>query len=94
MAVAVAGRLERGELLRGLITRLLLEGGKLDGVGDASPFEGRHGPRTSTALVPMEAHPAAAADAPLDEVIAVARLFQWRLPGRVTHVAHLRAQLA
>jgi hypothetical protein len=37
---------------------------------------------------------AAAANAPLDEVVAAARLFQWLLPGLVTHVAHLRAQLA
>ena len=36
---------------------------------------------------------AAAADAPLDEVVAVARLFQWLLPGLVTNVAFLRAQL-
>ncbi|OIQ77440.1 (R)-2-haloacid dehalogenase [mine drainage metagenome] len=37
---------------------------------------------------------AAAADAPLDEVLAVARLFQWLLPGLVANVAFLRAQLA
>jgi len=36
---------------------------------------------------------AAAADAPLDEVIAMARLFQWLLPGLITNVAYLRAQL-
>jgi hypothetical protein len=164
-------------LLIASITRLLLEGGELDGAGDATPFEGRHGPRPGAALVLMEAHhadapmralyadiqrtlglpfvntdyralarwpsyfamawrqlapkvgsdtyrevcaglhadvlervahalpnpaalrgaalrEAAAADAPLDEVVAVARLFQWLLPGLVTHVAYLRAQLA
>ncbi len=37
---------------------------------------------------------AAAADAPLDEVIAVARLFQWLLPGLGTNVAYLKSQLA
>jgi hypothetical protein len=36
---------------------------------------------------------AAAADAPLDEVLAVCRLFQWLLPGLVTNVAYLRQQL-
>ncbi|MDE2271490.1 MAG: hypothetical protein KGJ94_05845 [Xanthomonadaceae bacterium] len=163
-------------LLIASITRLLLEGGELDGVGDATPFQGRHGPRAVGALVLMEAHhadaptralyadiqrtlglpfvntdyralarwpsyfstawqhlaphvrsdayrqiceevhaevlervthavpnpaglsgqalrEAAAEDAPLDEVVAVARLFQWLLPGLVTNVAFLRAQL-
>lgn len=37
---------------------------------------------------------AAAADAPLEEVIAVGRLFQWLLPGLGTNVAYLRLQLA
>ena len=37
---------------------------------------------------------AAQRDAPLDEVTAVVRLFQWLLPGLVTNVAYLRAQLA
>ena len=37
---------------------------------------------------------AAAADAPLEEVVDVVRLFQWLLPGLVTNVAYLRAQLA
>jgi hypothetical protein len=36
---------------------------------------------------------AAARDAPLSEVIDVVRLFQWLLPGLVTNVACLRAQL-
>ncbi len=164
-------------LLIASITRLLLEGCELEGAGDATPFEGRHGPRPGTTLVLMEAHhadaptralyadiqrclglpfvntdyralarwpsyfatawrqlaphvrsdayrqicddlhagvlervahalpnpaglrgralrEAAAADAPLDEVITVARLFQWLLPGLVTNVAFLRAQLA
>ncbi len=36
---------------------------------------------------------AARADAPLDEVLRVARLFQWLLPGLVTNVAVLQAQL-
>ncbi|MBU6259140.1 MAG: hypothetical protein KGL18_01700 [Burkholderiales bacterium] len=164
-------------LLIASITRLLLEGGELDGAGDATPFAGRHGPQAGSALVLMEAHhadaptralyadiqrtlglpfvntdyralarwpsyldaawrklapqvqseayrqlcdelhadvlervahalpnpaalrgealrAAAAADAPLAEVIAVARLFQWLLPGLVTNVAFLREQLA
>ncbi len=163
-------------LLIASITRLLLEGGELDGLGDAQPFEGRHGPQPGSALVLMEAHhadaptravyadikrtlglpfvntdyralarwpsyfeaawnglasrvqgddyraicdelhagvlervahalpnpaalrgealrAAAAADAPLAEVLAVARLFQWLLPGLVTNIAFLRAQL-
>ena len=37
---------------------------------------------------------AARQDAPLDEVINMCRLFQWLLPGLVTNVAYLRAQLA
>lgn len=164
-------------LLIASIARLLLEGGELDGAGDATPYAGRHGPLAGAALVLMEAHhadaptralyaqiqrdlglpfvntdyralarwpsylraawqqlapqlrsdtyrhicdelhaevlqrvahalpnpqrlrgqalrEAAAADAPLPEVIAVARLFQWLLPGLVTNVAFLRAQLA
>ena len=163
-------------LLIASIARLLLEGGELDGTGDVTPFQGRHGPRPVGALVLMEAHhadaptralyadiqrtlrlpfvntdyralarwpsyfstawhqlaphvrsdayrqicdelhaevlqrvahalpnpaglrgealrQAAAADAPLDELVAVARLFQWLLPGLVTNVALLRAQL-
>ncbi len=36
---------------------------------------------------------AAAEDAPLDEVIEMSRLFQWLLPGLITNVAYLRAQL-
>ncbi len=36
---------------------------------------------------------AAAKDAPLDEVIHMSRLFQWLLPGLITNVAYLRAQL-
>ena len=36
---------------------------------------------------------AAAKDAPLDEVLQMARLFQWLLPGLVTNVAFLKAQL-
>jgi hypothetical protein len=36
---------------------------------------------------------AAAKDALLDEVIHMARLFQWLLPGLITNVAYLRAQL-
>lgn len=44
---------------------------------------------TSPALVA-----AAQADAPLDEVRDVVRLFQWLLPGLVTNVACLRAQVA
>jgi hypothetical protein len=37
---------------------------------------------------------AAEKDAPLSEVRDVCRLFQWLLPGLVTNVAYLRAQLA
>jgi hypothetical protein len=164
-------------LLIASITRLLLEGGELDGAGDATPFEGRHGPQPGASLVLMEAHhadaptralyadiqrtlglpfvntdyralarwpsyfhaawqqlsphvqsdayrqicdelhaavldrvahalpnparlrgqalrEAAAADAPLSEIVAMARLFQWLLPGLLTNVAFLRAQLA
>jgi hypothetical protein len=40
-----------------------------------------------------ELRAAAAADAPLAEVLGVARLFQWLLPGLVTNIAFLRAQL-
>lgn len=36
---------------------------------------------------------AAAKDAPLDEVIRMSRLFQWLLPGLITNVAFLKAQL-
>jgi hypothetical protein len=36
---------------------------------------------------------AAAKDAPLEEVTQVARLFQWLLPGLLTNIAFLRAQL-
>ena len=36
---------------------------------------------------------AAGADAPLDEVIEVVRLFQWLLPGLATNVAYLKLQL-
>jgi hypothetical protein len=36
---------------------------------------------------------AAAADAPPDEIVQVARLFQWLLPGLAVNVALLRAQL-
>lgn len=36
---------------------------------------------------------AAAKDAPLDEVIHMSRLFQWLLPGLITNVTYLRAQL-
>jgi hypothetical protein len=43
---------------------------------------------TSDALIK-----AAKQDAPLEEIIAVCRLFQWLLPGLVTNVAYLRAQL-
>ncbi len=43
---------------------------------------------TSDALIS-----AAKQDASLDEIIAVCRLFQWLLPGLVTNVAYLRAQL-
>ena len=43
---------------------------------------------TSDALIK-----AAKQDAPLDEIIAMCRLFQWLLPGLVTNVAYLRAQL-
>jgi hypothetical protein len=164
-------------LLIASVARLLLEGGELDGTGDATPFEGLHGPRPGAALVLMEPHhadaptralygdiqrtlglpfvntdyralarwpsyfstawhhlathvrsdayrqicdelhadvlervahalpnpaglraralrDAATADAPLDELVAVARLFQWLLPGLVTNIALLRAQLA
>ena len=164
-------------LLIASITRLLLEGGELDGIGDATPFEGRHGPLPGASLVLMEAHhadaptralyadiqrtlglpfvntdyralarwpsyfraawqrlsphvqsdtyrricdalhaavldrvahalpnparlrgqalrEAAAADTPLPEIVAMARLFQWLLPGLITNVAFLRAQLA
>ncbi len=37
---------------------------------------------------------AAGADAPLEEILAVARLFQWLLPGLVINVALLERQLA
>ena len=43
---------------------------------------------TSDALIK-----AAKQDAPLNEIIAVCGLFQWLLPGLVTNVAYLRAQL-
>jgi len=36
---------------------------------------------------------AAKQDAPLEEIIAMCRLFHWLLPGLVTNVAYLRAQL-
>jgi len=36
---------------------------------------------------------AAKQDAPLEEIIAMCQLFQWLLPGLVTNVAYLRAQL-
>ena len=36
---------------------------------------------------------AAEMDAPLEETLEVCRLFQWLLPGLVTNVAFLRAQL-
>ena len=36
---------------------------------------------------------AAKQDAPLEEIIAMCRLFQWLLPGLVTNIAYLRAQL-
>jgi hypothetical protein len=36
---------------------------------------------------------AANADATVDEILAVVRLFQWLLPGLVLNVAHFRAQL-
>ncbi len=37
---------------------------------------------------------AAERDAPLEEIVQMCRLFQWLLPGLVTNVAFLRAQLA
>lgn len=37
---------------------------------------------------------AAEADAPFEEIRDVCRLFQWLLPGLITNVAYLRAQLA
>ncbi len=39
-------------------------------------------------------HAAAEKDTPLEEVRDVCRLFQWLLPGLITNVAYLRAQLA
>jgi hypothetical protein len=36
---------------------------------------------------------AAEADAPLEEVLAMCRLFQWLLPGLVVNVAFFREQL-
>ncbi len=36
---------------------------------------------------------AAETDASLDEILSVCRLFQWLLPGLVTNIAYLRAQL-
>jgi hypothetical protein len=36
---------------------------------------------------------AAEKDAPFEEIRDVCRLFQWLLPGLVTNVAYLRAQL-
>jgi hypothetical protein len=36
---------------------------------------------------------AARADAPLEEILAVTRLFQWLLPGLIVNVAYLRHQL-
>lgn len=36
---------------------------------------------------------AAKQDAPLEEIVAMCRLFQWLLPGLVTNIAYLRAQL-
>lgn len=45
-------------------------------------------------LTPQAVAAAASADAPLDEVRDVVRLFQWLLPGLATNVACLRAQIA
>jgi len=36
---------------------------------------------------------AASIDASLEELVAVARLFQWLLPGLITNIAYLRAQI-
>jgi len=44
-------------------------------------------------LSPAALREAATADAPLEEVLAVCRLFQWLLPGLVTNVAYFRQQL-
>ncbi|WP_424975614.1 hypothetical protein [Dinoroseobacter sp. S124A] len=46
-----------------------------------------------TGLTAAELRDAAAQDAPVDEVLAVVRLFQWLLPGLALNVAFLRAQL-
>lgn len=54
-------------------------------VRDGLPNPGK---LTSDALIK-----AAKQDAPLEEIIAMCRLFQWLLPGLVTNVAFLRAQL-
>ncbi|MDH3593331.1 MAG: halocarboxylic acid dehydrogenase DehI family protein [Rhodospirillales bacterium] len=44
-------------------------------------------------LSPVALRKAADADAPLEEVLAVCRLFQWLLPGLATNVAFFRHQL-
>ncbi|MGO1118875.1 hypothetical protein ACTL6U_09225 [Rhodovibrionaceae bacterium A322] len=44
-------------------------------------------------LSPVDLQQAAEADASLEEVLAVVRLFQWLLPGLAVNVACLRAQL-
>lgn len=44
-------------------------------------------------LTPEVLRESAAADAPVDELIEVVRLFQWLLPGLIANVAHFRAQL-
>ncbi len=44
-------------------------------------------------LVPADLIAAARQDAPLEEVLAVVRLFQWLLPGLIVNVAYLQQQL-
>lgn len=57
----------------------------LQSVVSALPNSGR--------LTSGDLRAAAARDASIDEVLNVARLFQWLLPGLLTNVAFLRAQL-
>lgn len=52
---------------------------------DAAPLAGR--------IRSVDLVKAAEADAPAGEVVSVVRLFQWLLPGLVTNVAFLRAEL-
>ncbi len=62
------------------------------GVHDSVVAEARSLPNPG-GLVPEALQAAAAADASLEEVLAVVRLFQWLLPGLLVNVAFFREQL-